>query len=226
MKEGPDISRIAALIGDPARSNMLLALMDGRALTATELAASASVTRQTASTHLSRLQDGGLVSREIQGRHHYFRLASDDVGHALETLIGLSGPRLGQRARTGPKDDALRKARICYDHLAGELGVLMMDRLTGQGCFTHARDGLMLSAAGWARLGPLGVTPETLPQGRRPECKTCLDWSVRRHHLAGKAGKAILDRVMDLGWARRLPDSRVIAFSRPGEKSFHDWLAR
>lgn len=225
MREGPDVSRVAALIGDPARSNMLLALMDGRALTATELATRASVTKQTASSHLAQLFEGGLLAREIQGRHRYFCLASDDVAETLEALISLSSTGLGQRTRTGPKDEALRKARVCYDHLAGDLGVLMMDRFSQQGWLAHEGAELKLNTAGWIALSKIGLAPGDLPSSRRPECRTCLDWSERRHHLAGKAGKVILDRIFKLGWAKRLPDSRVISFSRPGEKSFRDWLA-
>ena len=128
MKEGPDISRVAALIGDPARANILTALMDGRALTASELAAEAGVTAQTASSHLARLAEGGLILPRKQGRHKYFELSGADVADVLEGLMGLSA-QLAPRVRTGPKDDALRAARVCYNHLAGRRGIQMFDAM-------------------------------------------------------------------------------------------------
>ena len=132
MKTGPDIALVASLVGDPARANMLTALMSGRALTATELAHEAGVTPQTASSHLARLQEGGLVAIEKQGRHRYHRLTGPDVAIVLEGLMGLAA-RVGHlRTRTGPKDPALRRARVCYDHLAGDLGVQMFDSLVRQ----------------------------------------------------------------------------------------------
>src|SRR3954452_19896741 len=132
MKAGPDIALVASLVGDPARSNMLTALMSGPALTASELAQEAGVTPQTASTHLAKLEPGGLVEPEKQGRHRYYRLTGPDVAGVLEGLMGLAA-RVGHlRIRTGPKDPALRHARVCYDHLAGELGVQMLDAMTRQ----------------------------------------------------------------------------------------------
>ncbi|MBK8197040.1 MAG: helix-turn-helix transcriptional regulator [Acidobacteria bacterium] len=224
MRDGPDISRIAALIGDPARSNMLLAMLDGRALTAGELAVQAAITKQTASSHLSRLLDGGLVAREVQGRHHYCRLGGTDVAQALEALLGVSEGRTGVRTRTGPRDPALRKARICYDHLAGELGVLVFDRLFEDGALTKRGETLSLSKVGWARLGEIGVTEDALTASRRPVCKGCLDWSMRRPHLAGQAGQLMLQRMFALKWAKRLPDSRVIQFTPGGEAALRRWL--
>ncbi|MEO0960637.1 MAG: winged helix-turn-helix domain-containing protein, partial [Pseudomonadota bacterium] len=122
MKAGPDIAHIAALIGDPARANMLTALMSGKALTVSELAEEAGVTIQTASSHLSKLDEGGLLRPRKQGRHKYFTLASDDVAHVLEGLMGLAAGSGYLRKRTGPRDAELRRARVCYNHLAGDMG--------------------------------------------------------------------------------------------------------
>ena len=133
MKEGPDIAQIGALIGDPARANMLTALMGGQALTATELAGAAGITLSTASSHLAKLEAGGLVGQRKQGRHRYFTLADDEVGLLLEGLMGFAAHRGYLRARPGPKDPALRKARVCYNHLAGDFGVRMLDRLVADG---------------------------------------------------------------------------------------------
>lgn len=224
MKDGPDISRIAALIGDPARSNMLLAMLDGRALTAGELASQAGITKQTASSHLARLLDGALVAREVQGRHHYYRLGGADVAQALEALLGVSEGRTGPRTRTGPRDPALRKARICYDHLAGELGVLAYDRLMADGVLVRRGGVLGVSKAGWTRLGEMSVTEDGLAKSRRPVCKDCLDWSMRRHHLAGQVGAALLVRMFERKWAKRLAGSRVIQFTPSGEAALRTWL--
>ena len=148
MKHGPDIATLAALIGDPARANILTALMTGKALTATELAAEAGVTAQTASSHLRRLEDGALIARRRQGRHNYFTLTDDDVARALESLMGLAAGRGHLRTRTGPRDHELRTARVCYNHMAGETGVRLFRAMQRMGAFEPADDGLTLTAAG------------------------------------------------------------------------------
>lgn len=222
MKDGPDIARIAALIGDPARANMLSALMDGRALTATELAAEAGVTAATASGHLGKLCDGLLLEATKQGRHRYYRLAGVEVAETLEALMGLAQHTGATRVRTGPRDPEMRRARICYDHLAGQMGVALMDSLCAQGAVRLEDERAELTDAGLDLFRSFGVDAEALPRKRRPLCRPCLDWSVRRPHLAGALGAAILTRVQDLGWAERLPDSRVIRFSKPGEVAFRE----
>src|SRR5512142_2029665 len=132
MKSGPDIALVASLVGDPARANMLTALMNGRALTASELAHEAGITPQTASSHLAKLEAGGLIEPEKQGRHRYYRLSDPDVADVLERRAGLAARTGHMRVRTGPKEPALRRARICYDQLAGDLGVQMLDSLKKQ----------------------------------------------------------------------------------------------
>jgi DNA-binding transcriptional ArsR family regulator len=224
MKEGPDIARIAALIGDPARANMLAALMDGRALTASELAAEAGVTKQTASSHLAQLAEGGLLACAPQGRHRYFRLAGEDVGEAIEALMGLAQARGGQRTRTGPKDLALRRARICYGHLAGEMGVALYGGLSKRRWLKHGDGKITLTPAGAHVMESFGVDVSELSGLRRPMCRACLDWSERRHHLAGSLGEALLTRMMQRGWARRERGTRVIAFNAKGERALADWL--
>lgn len=221
MREGPDIARVAALVADGARSAMLLALMDGRALTAGELAGIAGVTKQTASSHLARLVDGEVLSLEAQGRHRYFRLAGPHVGALLEALMVFSSDG-APPLRTGPRDPALRHARICYDHLAGEMGVWMFERMQGDGWLQGDLD---VSARGWDRLSEIGIARDDLPKSNRPMCRSCLDWSERRTHLAGRLGRAILERLLQESWARRLPQSRVIRFSPEGARRFESWLA-
>ncbi len=214
---------VAALVGDPARANMLTALMTGRALTATELAHQAGVTPQTASSHLSRLEAGGLVEPEKQGRHRYYRLSDPDVAGVLEGLAGLAARAGHMRLRTGPKDPALRRARICYDHLAGDLGVQMLDSMKKQRLVRQQEQDIELTAAGARFLErALQISAEALAHPRRPVCKACLDWSERRHHLAGMLGAAIMTRFTELKWAARdaAPGSRIVHFSRTGEKRF------
>ena len=220
MKAGPDIALVASLVGDPARANMLTALMSGRALTATELAHEAGVTPQTASSHIAKLQDGGLVATEKQGRHRYHRLTGPDVAVVLEGLMGLAA-RVGHlRTRTGPKDPALRRARVCYDHLAGDLGVQMFDAMVKQRLVRQDRETVSLSPRGERFVEDFGIDLASIGGARRPLCKTCLDWSARRSHLAGSLGSAMLARMYELKWASREAGSRIVSFTRNGERQF------
>src|SRR5881227_1327029 len=188
MKAGPDIAMVAALVGDPARSNMLTALMSGRALTASELAQEAGITPQTASSHLAKLEAGGLVEPEKQGRHRYYRLTGPDVAGVLEGLMGLAA-RVGHlRTRTGPRDPALRRARVCYDHLAGAAGVRMLDRLRAKKYLAGSDDALRVTPAGVRFFAKAGIELDGMDSGRRPLCRACLDWSERRIHLGGALG--------------------------------------
>ncbi len=220
MKEGPDIALLGSLIGDPARANMLTALMSGKALTARELAVEAGITAQTASAHLAKLEGAGLLKRRKQGRHRYFTLADDEVGSVLEAMMGLAAKNGHTRTRTGPKDPALRKARICYNHLAGEFGVHLFDSLLAQGIVVEEREETLLTGPGRSRMTEFGIDIDALSRSRRPMCRSCLDWSNRRTHLAGALGTALLVRFLELKWARRIADSRVIAFSPTGERKF------
>ncbi|WP_025661117.1 helix-turn-helix transcriptional regulator [Rhizobium sp. IBUN] len=220
MKEGPDIAQIGALIGDPARANMLTALMGGKALTATELAAAGGVTVQTASTHLAKLEAGNLLVQRKQGRHRYFTLADDSVGKFLESIMGFAAGRGHLHHKPGPKEPALRKARICYDHLAGDYGVRMLDSLIAKGAIDAMGDGLALTESGETELKTIGIDVHALKSSRRPLCRSCLDWSERRAHLAGSLGKALLSNFLEKGWARRTAESRSVVFSPEGERQF------
>jgi DNA-binding transcriptional ArsR family regulator len=223
MKSGPDIAMVAALVGDPARANMLTALLSGRALTASELAQEAGITPQTASSHLAKLETGGLIEPEKQGRHRYYRLSDPDVADVLERLAGLAARTGHMRVRTGPKEPALRRARICYDHLAGDLGVQMLDSMKARKLVRQKKQDIELTAEGERFLvDSLQISSAMLAHPRRPVCKACLDWSERRHHLAGTLGAAMMARFTELKWAARdeTPGSRVVNFSRNGEKRF------
>ncbi|MBZ9975620.1 ArsR/SmtB family transcription factor [Mesorhizobium sp. BR-1-1-10] len=218
MREGPDIARIASLVGDPARANMLNALMGGTALTASELALEAGVSLPTASSHLSKLMEGGLLTLASHGRHRYYGLAGPQVAGMIEAITGVAeavGPR---RVRPGPRDGAMRGARVCYDHLAGEQAVAMLDRLVEKNILVRNDKEIRLGPSAASHFAAIGIDVYTKP--RRPVCRACLDWSVRRSHLAGTLGAAILDKILAEKWARREKDSRAVIFSPPGKQAF------
>ncbi len=225
MKDGPSIARVAALIGDPGRAEILTALMGGQALTATELAHVADVTKQTASGHLAKLLDTRLVAVERQGRHRYYRLADRDVAQLLESLMGVAQRAGAVRLATSLREPALRKARVCYDHLAGDLGVMVYDGLLGRGVLSAEGNAVALTRKGERFCREHGVDLEAAMASRRPLCRTCLDWSVRRHHLAGSLGAALLAHCFERGWARRLKGSRVVAFTPAGERALVEHFA-
>ncbi len=220
MNDKPDTARLASLIGAPARAHMLAALLDGKALTARELASVAGIGPASAAAHLAKLTAAGLLRQRRQGRHRYYSLADDDVAGLLRASTGLAAGRGYTRPRTGPKEPALRKARACYNHLAGEYGVRLFDSLAARGFLAESAAGLDLTAPGRAFAADFGIDLGALAASRRPLCKTCLDWSARRSHLAGALGTALLDRFQALGWAERRPGSRAVTFSKQGEGRF------
>ncbi|MBB5695554.1 ArsR/SmtB family transcription factor [Muricoccus pecuniae] len=212
------LAETAAALGDPARLGMLAALMDGRALTAGELARVAGVAPSTASGHLARLLEAGLLAQERQGRHRYHRLASPEVARVLEGLMALSAaqhrPSAGSPPRTGPREAALREARTCYDHLAGRLAVGMADSMVARGHLRLGEDGGALTGSGEIFLASLGIAVPG--RAGRPFCRPCLDWSERRPHLAGSLGAALCRRLVEMNWVRRVPGSRAVEVTPPG----------
>jgi DNA-binding transcriptional ArsR family regulator len=218
MREGPDIARIASLVGDPARANMLTALMGGTALTASELALEAGVSLPTASSHLSKLMEGGLLTLASQGRHRYYGLAGPQVAGMIEAITGVAASVGPQRVRPGPRDAAMRVARVCYDHLAGEQAVAMLDRLVDKNVLVRDDKEIRLGPSAASHFAAIGVDFDD--KARRPVCRACLDWSVRRSHLAGTLGAAILDKILLEKWARREKDSRAVVFSPMGKQAF------
>jgi DNA-binding transcriptional ArsR family regulator len=232
MPSATQFAEIAALAGDPARVSMLHALMDGRALTATELAQVAGVAPQTASGHLSRLTAAGILTVEKQGKHRYHRLASGSIAHMLESIMQvaaeLESPR--KRIAVGPKDDVLRKARTCYDHFAGRLGVALADAMVSQGFVELTGDGGLLTDSGFAFLERTGISTAPLLERRtkrsgRILCRPCLDWSERRSHLAGAVGAVICTHAFENDWTRRLPGTRAVALTPKGTRLFRDKFA-
>lgn len=235
------IAEIAALLGDPSRANMLLALMGGPALTAGELARQAGVSAPTTSGHLAKLAAAGVVAARAQGRHRYYRLASREIAevlHALMLAATLGPPR---HRPPGPRDGALRLARSCYDHLAGRLAVALLAALEAQGHVRLSNEGEAVEPTpqGRAFLADFGLDldapgrtsgADCRQTPRRPLCRTCLDWSERRPHLAGRLGAGLLERLLALGWLARVPGSRALTLTRTGEAgliaTFHlppDW---
>ncbi|HJU30273.1 MAG TPA: helix-turn-helix domain-containing protein [Hyphomicrobiaceae bacterium] len=225
MKEGPDISRIAALIGNPACANMLMALMPGPALTVTELAGEAGLGLPAVSSYLSRLEHARLVAVERQGRHRYFRLANADVVTALEGLLPLAARAGHIRARLGPRDPDLKRARSCYDHLAGALAVQIFDSLVKRGLLAQKGETVHATERGRRFFAQRGIELNAIGGGRRPLCATCLDWSERRSHLRGALGASLFQRMLVEKWAARSRGSRVVRFSRDGEAKILAWLA-
>lgn len=217
------LAAMASLMGEPARAAMLVTLMDGRALTAGELANVAGVTPPTASGHLGRMLDSGLLALERQGRHRYYRLAGTAVAELIERMLSLSGelePACSRRpVRTGPSDRALRRARLCYDHLAGEVAVAITNCMISRGELTFGPDGGALTEHGRVFLTGLGVELDpgaaVLPRGVA-FCRPCLDWSERRPHVAGLVGRAMYKSFVRLGWMRRPEAGRTILITPPG----------
>ena len=213
---GPYLAEIAHLMGDPARANMLHALMDGRALTAKELAFLAGVAPQTASGHLAKLMQGGLIGVAVQGRHRYYRLAGPEVATALEGLMVLSGGQANGRRLPSRIGADLARARTCYDHFAGRLGIAIHDALLAGGHLTVADGGYGLSRSGVALFAGLGVDAAAASKGRRAALRPCLDWSERRPHLAGSLAAALACRCFEAGWVKRIRDSRAVILTAEG----------
>jgi DNA-binding transcriptional ArsR family regulator len=212
-----DLAAVGTLLAEPTRARMLAALGDDGALPASALAAEAGVAPSTASGHLARLVDGGLLAAESRGRRRYFRLGGPEIAEALEALARVA-PRepvrsLGQATRI----EALRAARTCYDHLAGRLGTALMDALLARGLVVDEH----VTPAGVERLGQLGIDLDAIP-GRRPRFRSCLDWSERRPHAAGKLGAALAAHAFELGWVERLDGTRALRVTPAGESGFAD----
>lgn len=222
MNTGPNLAAVAALIGDPGRARMLALLLDGRALPASQLAAEASIAPSTASAHLAKLTDGGLIAATKSGRHKYFRLAGPAVAQALEALQVIAAERPAAKRAPDPAGDALRAARTCYDHLAGRLGVAVTDAMLDRDWLTLDGEDFQVRDAGMAAFRDLGIEIDPLRRRRRAFARCCIDWSERRPHLAGSLGAAIAAHGFAAGWLRRLPDTRAIAVTRKGERALRD----
>ena len=227
------IARIASLLGEPARTAMLVQLMDGRLLTASELARAGNVSAPTASSHLAQMVEAGLMCVEQRGRHRYHRLASGDVAKLLEGIMQIATQQLPRTTVVvGPRDEALRTARMCYDHLAGRLGLAIAERLQADGAIEFEGEvGVVTGQAGavlqrWGLVLPTDphTTPNSAPHRGRPYCRPCLDWSERKSHIAGKLGAVICTHCLDQGWLTRTAGNRALAISPAGAIAFRELL--
>lgn len=223
----PDIGRVAATIGDPTRIRMLLLLMEGRSLTAKELAYGAGVEPATASAHLRRLEADALITSLASGRYKYFGLRSPAVAEMIESLMVVA-PEKPADPRRSTVPENLRAARLCYDHLAGELGTDISAKLLARGWITQPGDTHAeydVTPAGEHAFATLGIDVPALRGGRRRFAYGCMDWSERRPHLAGALGAAMAERCIALGWLARQKHSRALSVTVSGEAGLRDWLA-
>ncbi len=226
MTESPNIAVLAASLADPSRAGMVVALMDGRARTVTELGLAAGLTKASASEHATRLVDAGFLRAERQGRHKYLALAGPDVARLIEALMAMAGqplgsdPKPGGRAQPGPRDPALREARLCYNHLAGALGVRLYQSLSARGFLAHVTNGLGLTAEGHRFCHDFGLAGQDLGPARTALCRDCLDWSERQSHLGGRLGRLLLARMEADRWFRRREGSRALQVTPDGRRAF------
>jgi DNA-binding transcriptional ArsR family regulator len=222
----PRLARIAALVAEPSRARMLAFLLSGEYASAGELARTASVSAATASAHLVKLFDAGLLACEPRGRHRYFRIADADVAHALEALAMVAERSSHDRAWSAPARLRLREARCCYGHLAGRRGVALLEQLLARGWLVDAPDGYALTNAGLAGIGALGFDAAALRAGASHRIAyPCLDWSERRDHLAGKLGSGLLTHFIERGWLRRIGSERALELTPPGRQALAPLLA-
>jgi DNA-binding transcriptional ArsR family regulator len=238
------ISQPAALIADPRRARILHTLCDGRALAAGVLAQEAGIAASTASVHLARLTDAGMLEVRVQGRHRYYRIARPEVVRAVEALAAIAPPEPIRSLRAGTRANAIREARFCYDHVAGRLGVAVMEALIARGAIaggdglhhpeTAVRDRLSapghdvdyrLTGDGELLMARLGVDVGALAAGRRPLVRYCMDWSEQRHHLAGALGAALASRLLELGWVMRAKTGRAALVTATGRDGLREALA-
>jgi DNA-binding transcriptional ArsR family regulator len=222
MAEDVDIALVGALIGDRARAVMLQALLGGDRISAGQLARSAGVSKSGATAHLRRLRDGGLVSAETIGRHRLYRLANPEVADVLEALARVAPLRPVRSLRQSESVDALRAARTCYDHLAGELGVGITEALVAREYLLSSPESFAITSDGASFFSHLGIDVYELAQRRRSLARTCLDWSERKHHVAGSLGAAVADVFFQRKWIRRLPGGRAVVLQTAGRQ----WLER
>jgi DNA-binding transcriptional ArsR family regulator len=221
MVAAANLVEVAALVGDTARATILAALMGGQALTASELAYLARISRPTASEHLVKLTQARLVSVTSQGRYRYYRIASPLVARMLEGIIAVAAIEVPSRYQPRSiQDDALRFARTCYDHLAGQVGVAITDALIANGHIVLGEDGGEVTAGGARFLAGFGA--DLSARGKRIFCRPCLDWSERRYHVAGLVGAAIWRRCLELGWLTRQRDSRALRLTAAGKAGLLD----
>ena len=222
MITGPIIAEIAALVGDPARATMVAALLDGRALTASELALAARITPQTASTHLAKLTEAGVLSVVRNGRHRHFRLASPTVADMIDGIVAVALAKRPRYRPLSPQARALGAARMCYDHLAGRLSVDLTDSFVARRYVVLDEEAAEITTAGTRFFTEFGIELATLGSTHRHVCRLCLDWTERRPHIAGAVGAAITKRYFDLGWMERMKRNHAVIVTPLGRQGFQE----
>jgi DNA-binding transcriptional ArsR family regulator len=224
MKPTPNIVEVAALIGDPSRAAMLMCLLGGKALPASDLARAASIKPQTASSHLGKMVEGGLVVQESYGRHRYYRLANAEVGQVLEALNFIAPAKPIRSLRESDESKALHFARTCYDHIAGVVGVTLTDTFLELGFVREEGKDFVVTANGAKWFEDFGVPVMEGKNGRRHFARQCLDWSERRHHMAGILGAAVTNRLFELEWIVRIPGGRAVRVTDAGVRGLKQEL--
>lgn len=216
------IAYISSLIGDPIRLNILWMLLDGRAYTATELAVVADTSPQNISIHLSKLLQAELLKVEKQGRHRYYRFARPEVAYSIEAMANLI-PEKNRRKHTDTSPDSgIKHCRTCYDHLAGKVGVLLTESLLREDIIQEAGSDYVVTMAGMDLFAGMGICVESLKKQKRTFAKPCLDWTERKHHLAGSLGAALLNRMLELDWIRKIKSSRAVVLTAKGELQMYE----
>ncbi|WP_243296659.1 ArsR/SmtB family transcription factor [Bacillus litorisediminis] len=217
MSINPNVAEIAALLGETSRATILMSLMDGRFHTASELAYIAAITPQTASFHLAKLAEGRLVNVEKHGRHRYYQIANGEVARILESLLAISPPPEVRSLKQSDQVQLLRKARTCYDHLAGKLGVELTKSMMNAGYLEKEERIFVVTHKGEQFFMNFGMDLSKLKKERRSFSHACLDWSERHHHLAGALGHGLTTRFFDLGWIERIPSTRAVKVTEKGK---------
>lgn len=222
MKAASNVALIASLVSEDSRAAILTVLMDGRYHAAGELAYMAGIQPQTASFHLAKMVQADVVAVDKQGRHRYYGIKNQEVAHVMESLLSISPPVLVKSLRQSTEDKALRYARTCYDHLAGSLGVQFTHTLLNAGVLCEEEKGFTVTEHGEKVFADLNIDFAQAKKKRRSFSHKCLDWSERRHHLAGALGNAIMEKLLELKWVQRHPTSRALTVTSEGEKGFEE----
>ncbi|MGW8439859.1 ArsR/SmtB family transcription factor [Paenibacillus sp. S33] len=225
MSTKSNVAMIASLVSEPSRAAILTALLDGRFHTASELAHMAGIKPQTASFHLAKMTEAQVVTVEKQGRHRYYGIQDPEVARVMESFLSIAPPVPIHSFKHASENEALRLARTCYDHVAGQLGVQLMNFFIQKGILFEDQDGLHITEPGEAFFTDFKIDLKKTRQKRRSFSHKCLDWSERRHHLAGALGSAVLDRLFELHWIERLPTTRAIRVTADGKRGFKEILS-
>jgi DNA-binding transcriptional ArsR family regulator len=216
--------QIAGLIGDPTRAAIMWTLLDGKAFTATELAIAAATTPQNISMHLAKLVQADLLCVESQGRHRYYKYARKEVAYAIEAMTSLLPAPSGKSAADNENDSAIKNCRTCYDHLAGKVGVAVTDSLLRQKILIEKNSLFEVSNKGEKWFASFGIDTGELQQQRRSFLRPCLDWSERRHHIAGSLAAALLDKMIAQDWLRKTKNSRALVVTARGQKHLYEYF--